>query len=45
MTGIAATSPTDHPDYDAFYDATDNDLAGMASEAINRFHNRTWWRS
>jgi hypothetical protein len=33
--------PTIHPDYDAFFDASDSDLATMASEAINRFHNRT----
>lgn len=29
--------PTDHLDYDAFYDARDEDLAAMASEAIQNF--------
>lgn len=29
--------PVDHPDHDAFYDAPDDVLAEMASEAIRNF--------
>lgn len=29
--------PRDHADYDAFFDATDDELAGMAAEAIRNF--------
>lgn len=28
--------PKDHPQYDAFYDAPDDDLAEMVSEALHR---------
>ena len=29
--------PKAHPDYDAFFDATDDELAGMAAEALRNF--------
>lgn len=36
-TGSEHPLPKDHPDYDAFFDATDDELAGMAVEAIRNF--------
>lgn len=29
--------PKDHPDYDAFFDASDDELTAMAVEAIENF--------
>ncbi|WP_435233339.1 hypothetical protein [Micromonospora aurantiaca (nom. illeg.)] len=29
--------PRDHADYDAFFDASDDELAGMAAEALRNF--------